>query len=345
MSRDEAPAFPLRDVWMIVVPVLPLIVFTVLTASLFDPAERLGFLDIARDRFVAQPQREYVHLGDMLTYYAVAAFHTLLCLSVIAVLVRWLRGLPARAARSGAVFLIVILLVLVGIGVFFGRNADTLVLVQVGFKAPCRLLEVADLPTQLTVPGCFGGGLSRLTWLAWFPTFSGMVATAFAAAFAYAVARAPVAPEGSADRDGSLAVWREQIEQRVRALQHGVYLLSAVLVSSTVTITQFAYLPVGLLTKDGDLAMAVSKYATGLSTLWGALFSVTLIATFAAPALRVFEEAYGRRGAATESDDLEQWLHEHVFQSVKRQLGTVLSLLAPLLVGPLSNLISSFSRF
>ena len=104
MSRDEAPAFPLRDVWMIVVPVLPLIVFTVLTASLFDPAERLGFLDIARDRFVAQPQREYVHLGDMLTYYAVAAFHTLLCLSVIAVLVRWLRGLPARAARSGAVF-------------------------------------------------------------------------------------------------------------------------------------------------------------------------------------------------------------------------------------------------
>ena len=72
---------------------------------------------------------------------------------------------------------------------------------------------------------------------------------------------------------------------------------------------------------------------------------MTLIATFAAPALRVFEEAYGRRGAATESDDLEQWLHEHVFQSVKRQLGTVLSLLAPLLVGPLSNLISSFSRF
>ena len=67
------------------------------------------------------------------------------------------------------------------------------------------------------------------------------------------------------------------------------------------------------------------------------------MATFVAPALRVFKEAYTEHGPVSDNPDLQLWLKEHVFQSVKRQLGTVLSLLAPLLVGPLSSLLSSFS--
>jgi len=90
-------------------------------------------------------------------------------------------------------------------------------------------------------------------------------------------------------------------------------------------------------------AYAVSKFATGLSTFWGALFSITLVATFAAPALRLLNEAYGRRTVLRDSPEFRLWLHEHVFQSIKRQLGTVLSLMAPLLVGPVSSLLSSFS--
>jgi len=143
---------------------------------------------------------------------------------------------------------------------------------------------------------------------------------------------------------GDEAAWRAALDARVQALQKAVYLLSAVLVSSTVTITLFAHLPVGLLPAGtGSLAAAVSKYATGLSTFWGALFSITLVATFAMPALHLLGRAYGRETAARDSDELRDWLQEHVFQSIKRQLATVLSLLAPLLVGPLSSLLSSVS--
>src|SRR6185503_2225296 len=123
---------------------------------------------------------------------------------------------------------------------------------------------------------------------------SGMAAVAVASAFAYASAW--VSPSSADTGDRRTSAWRETLEGRVKALQHSVYLLSAVLVSSTITITHFAHLPVGLLTsKEGafSLATAASRYATGLSTLWGALFSITLVATFAAPALRVFKEAYG----------------------------------------------------
>jgi hypothetical protein len=329
----------------VVVPVLPLMLFTVLLSWLIEPAARLAFLEITPDRFIARPQREYVHLGDMLTYYSLAALHTLLCVGVIAILLRRMRGLSAERLKSGAIFLVAILLLLVAIGVFFERKADEQVLVQLGFKATCRLVEAAALPTQLTAPGCFGAGINRFTWLAWLPTFSGMGATAVAAAFAYAMTCASSDPAAGDDRTSP--AWREAIEQRVRNLQHGVYLLSAVLVSSTITITQFAHLPVGLLlNKDGDLglAAAAAKYAAGLSTFWGALFSLTLIATFAVPALRVWEEAYGGGRATSGGVDLERWLDENVFQSIKRQIGTVLSLLAPLLAGPLSSLLSSFTR-
>jgi hypothetical protein len=344
MPKSAAPTFPLRDAWLAVVPLLPLMLFTGTLATLIDPAARLQFLQVAPEQFIARPQLEYVHLGDMLTYYSLAALHTLLCVAVIVVFIRRTSRLPRRRRDSAVAFLGAILLLLVAVGIFFERQADDQVLVQLGFKATCGLLEAARLSTHLTAPGCFGNGISRLTWLAWLPTFSGMAAVAVAAAFAYGTTC--VSPADAAG-DRSSPAWRETLEARVKALQHSVYLLSAVLVSSTITITQFSHLPVGLLAgKDGDLsiAAAAAKFAAGLSTFWGALFSLTLVATFAVPAMRLFEDAYGEPRAAAESADLQQWLDEHVFQSVKRQLGTVLSLLAPLLVGPLSSLLSSFSR-
>ena len=89
------------------------------------------------------------------------------------------------------------------------------------------------------------------------------------------------------------------------------------------------------------LGAAISKYASGLSTFWGALFSITLIACFAMPALRLLGAAYGNLESKGDHAELRRWLHDHVFQSIRRQLTTVFSLLAPLLVGPLSSLFSS----
>ncbi len=137
--------------------------------------------------------------------------------------------------------------------------------------------------------------------------------------------------------------WRTVFIQRTKALQKSVYALSTVLVSSTVAITIFAHLPTGLLTDSSGLATAVSKYAVGLSTFWGALFSLTLVATFAAPAFLLLRQAYGYQSVAEDAADLRVWLHEHVFVSIKKQLVNVASLLAPLLVGPLSSLLVSFA--
>jgi hypothetical protein len=51
---------------------------------LIDPAARLAFLEFDAGYFVARPQRDYIHLGDLLSYYSVGAFHSLLCLAVVA---------------------------------------------------------------------------------------------------------------------------------------------------------------------------------------------------------------------------------------------------------------------
>ena len=257
MPTSTAPIFLVRYAWLAVVPLLPLVLFTVLLSWLIDPAAQLAFLEIASDDFIPRPQREYVHLGDMLTYYSLATFHTLLCVAVISIFVHWMRRLPARRLQSALIFLGAILVLIVAVGVFFEREADRQVLVQLGFKTTCRLIEAAALPTQLTSPGCFGGGISRLTWLAWLPTFSGMIAVAVAAAFAYATTC--VSPPSAAEEDRSTPAWRETLSLRVKALQHSVYLLSAVLVSSTITITHFAHLPVGLLANtEGDFAIATA---------------------------------------------------------------------------------------
>lgn len=331
--------FPVGDAWLPLLPLLPLLLALLLLAPLIEADAQLEFLQIHGLDFIAEPQRSYVHLGDMLSYHALAAFHSLLCLGVIATFALWTLRLPGARRRGALVFLAVMLALIVALGFYLKEAANEVILVQLGYKAVCQLLDAAALPTDLVRRGaCFSAGISHLTWLAWVPTFSGIGATAFAAAFAYGAVRGLPAR----DTAGEEAAWRAALDTRVQALQKAVYLLSAVLVSSTVTITLFAHLPVGLLPAGpGSLAAAVATYATGLSTFWGALFSLTLVATFAVPALRLLNHAYGRESRARHSDELRDWLQAHVFQSLKRQLATVFSLLAPLMVGPLSSLLSS----
>lgn len=343
MPSSASPAFPLRDAWLPLTPLAPLVLAALLLTPLLDTAEQLAFLVVDANGFIDQPLRNYIHLGDMLSYHALAAFHTLLCLGVIVTFIIWLLRLPGRQRRGALVFLAAVFALLIVLIFYFKAEANRVVLVQLGYKAICQLIAAADLPTRLVVPGqCFKeGDISHLTWLAWVPTFSGIGATAFAAAFAYGTARNLPLHEESDE-----AAWRAALDGRIKALQRSVYLLSAVLVSSTVTITLFAHLPTGLLIDNRELALAgaVSKYASGLSTFWGALFSITLVATFAAPALRLLGAAYGAAQAehgGESSADLRRWLQEHVFQSIRRQFATALSLLAPLMVGPLSSLLSS----
>jgi hypothetical protein len=68
MPNTAPPIFPLRDAWLPILPVLPLALFAVLFSWLIDPAARLAFLEFDAGYFVARPQRDYIHLGDLLSY-------------------------------------------------------------------------------------------------------------------------------------------------------------------------------------------------------------------------------------------------------------------------------------
>ena len=335
MRKAGPPLSPLKHLWLAALPILPLILATMLVSSLINPDAELAFLEFDTGKYLASPLRDYRHLGDMLIYYALASIHGVLCFGVIAFFLHMMRKLPAQQRWNAAVFSVAIFALLLGLIFYFEAYANEIVLVQLGYKATCLALQSAPLPTDL-VESCFeDNGINKLTLLAWVPTFSGMGAVVFAAAFALGNADAMPKPSDPS--------WHTVVEQRTKALQMSVYALSAVLVSSTITITLFAHLPIGLLADESDLAKAISHYASGLSTFWGALFSLTLLATFAAPTFLLLRRAYAQEAATTKVEDLRAWLHEHVFVSIKKQLLNAASLLAPLLVGPLSSLFSSLA--
>jgi hypothetical protein len=335
MSKSGSSLFPLRHVWFFAIPLLPLILGTVFLRSLIDPQEQLAFLKISTIDYLEKPIREFIHLGDMLIYSSFASIHVVVCIGVIVYFANMMRKLPSRACRKSVAFAGVIAISLIGLVFYFEWKANDLVIVQLGYKAICMAIETAELSTSLA-SRCFEEGVfTKLTLLAWIPTFSGMGAVVFAAGFAYGNADGLPAFED--------AEWRTVFNERVKGLQKSLYAFSMVLVSSTIVITIFAHLPAGLLKDSSGLATAVSKYAVGLSTFWGALFSLTLAATFAAPAFLLLRQAYGYQSVAEDAANLRVWLHEHVFVSIKKQLVNVASLLAPLLVGPLSSLLASFA--
>jgi len=333
---------PARDAWLAALPFLPLVALGAALTHLVDPAQQLAFLAYDESVYRPQPARSFVHLGDMLTYYALAGVHVCICLGAAGWFFSRMTRLPAAQRTRAFRFLRTALLILVPLVLFYVIFADDSVIVQLGFKATCVALETARLPTALSGAGCFApGGISTLTLLAWIPTFSGMGAALFAAACADgSVTNLPSRTEPN---------WQAALDGRIRTLERSVYVLSAVLVSSTITITLFARLPLGLFPDGSALAGAMSAYVVGLSTFWGGLFTLTLLATFAGPAWQLLRHAEGK-GAWRTADagveaapDLGAWLQEHVFVTVKRQFGNIVSLLAPLLVGPLSSLLSSLT--
>lgn len=60
------------------------------------------------------------------------------------------------------------------------------------------------------------------------------------------------------------------------------------------------------------------------------------------PAALLLRQASGYQSVAEDAAGLRVWLHGHVFVSIKNQLVNVASVLAPLLIGPVSSLLASF---
>ena len=325
---------PVRDAvdfrawpWLAALPVLPLL--AAMTIMQVMPGTLLQLPALTSNDILADPDLRLVHMGDLLAYSAVAFLHSVVCLGAIVTLVAWLRGLP-KAVRSRAKTLIgiqlVILLVLV-VAVYL--LAADLALVRVAFRNVCVLLSQAPLGTGIA-EGCeVAGVLSPLVYLAWLPTFAGMGIVIVASSL-MAAATAPLGDDEE--------TWKAGFALRSRLLQRGLYLLSTVLVTSLLTFVLFAHLPVGLVAEETSQA-ALTNYAGGLSAFMGVLFTLTLVATVAAPGILLFREARLLESRAENPVALHDWLQAEIFVSTRKQLINAAVMLAPLLAGPVGSLL------
>ena len=220
--------------------------------------------------------------------------------------------------------------------------ANNLMLTQLGYKSICILLSKASLQTLLVWPdlngghageACFSTVINKLEWLAWTPVMLGVLAVITASTFATIMASQPI-PSGDKQ-------WRPAFLERIKLLQKIFYLLSLVLVSSTVTIFQFSSLPLDLLA-DQSLKVTLTNFINGLTAFCGGMFTASLFATFVPAALLFLRHARDHQKGPAIPSDFGLWLYESVFVS-KKQMMNALMMIAPMLVGPLSHLLQKLS--
>lgn len=295
--------------------------------------------------YIDEPFKILTHLSNLLTYLSTTAVHGIACLFVIGFFFYQIHQLPKDLIKRAYLYIGITTATFFMLAVIVRIYANDLILTQLGYKSICILLSKAELQTSLVWPdpgtvdshtgeACFHARNTRLVWLAYTPIMLGMLAVMMASVFTTVMASAPIP---SADKQ-----WRPQFLSRIKLLQKSFYLLSLVLVTSTITILYFTSLPLELL-KDNALVSALGKFFNGLTAFWGGLFTATLFATFTPAALLLIRQARNYQSGPATPSGLGQWFYENVFVSIKRQAMNVLVMIAPMLVGPFSDLLKGMS--
>lgn len=268
--------------------------------------------------FLTGDAADVVHTGGLLTYLSLVLFHLTVCAAAGLYYLWQMQSLPDRLRRRSmwlaAASLPLFMLVLGVAYVLLPTSA------ALSFSNVRQLLNLANQHVDETL----------LLMLTFVPIFGGLFAVACAAAKASSVEAELAEPMESK--------WRDAFAKRVQVLQRGFYVLSAVLVTSTVTVSLFFHLPVELAVDDG-VKQAINAYAGGLTVFWGTIFTLTLLATFAPSALALVRIAQRHEGMVKSRAEFRGWLRDQIYISAPKQLRTVAALLAPLIVGPLGNLL------
>ena len=340
--------FPIFLLLSVVIPALPFFLSAATLSFFVNPtlvAKGLfvKHLFAANIGFIDQPQKTLIHLSDLLAYFSITSVHAIICLIVIGYFLYQIHQLPSVLKRRSYLCMSITTVTWFIFAYIIKSHANELMLTQLGYKSICVLLAKADLQTSLvwSDPGggnsgeaCFLPKPTRLVWLAYTPVMLGVLAIISASAFSSVLASEPIP---SADEH-----WRPCFLARIKIVQKSFYLLSLVLVTSTVTILLFTSLPSELLT-DMALKAALNKYINGITAFWGGLFTATLFATFAPAVFMFIGHTVDHRKRSTSSSDLREWLHESVFVSIKKQVINALMMIAPMLIGPLGNLLQKLS--
>lgn len=366
--------FPLGLLWFVLIPALPFLL-SLASISFFIDAQPINISenthnhqhsqedaptsivnDVTQTVFIASllhtkidyldfTERTLNHISNLLTYLSVTSLHAIICLLVISFFFYKIHQLPSVIIKRAYLFLFITTAAFLLIAYIIHLLANDLILTQLGYKSICILLSKAELPTNLvwadpsgahSGTACFEKRLTHLVWLAYLPIFLGVLAIILATTFTIAMASQAINKAG--------AQWREQFLERVKNLQKSFYLMSVVLVSSTITILLFTSLPIDLL-KDQVLIEALNKLFVSLTAYWGAIFTTTLFATFLPACLLLIinttDHYYFYISNTEQKNSFSQWLHESVFVSFKKQITHVFLIISPMLVGPINDLIKS----
>jgi hypothetical protein len=180
------------------------------------------------------------------------------------------------------------------------------------------------------------------------PTWLGIAAVLAMAGAAYAQLQRfppPIGDTGRARATYAGAIWAR--------LRRCCYLLSLVLVTSTIAASIFFHLPASfaLPEKAAELPLIhrLDDYASELSVFWGCVYTVTLIAAVGVPMLlfqsRVGTRVEGLSADAEGEEEHKQLTETGILAGGTDQLKYVASCLAPLAAGPITNFIQVSSLF
>lgn len=328
-SQADPPPPPWAALWpWFVLPALPLLAGLVALQVLAGDGFTFAAAVPKGDASAVAAKGTWPFFEGLMVYAAMAGLHVTLCGFWIIYMGRRIQGFPL-ATRSRLWLLIAFLLLVLAVLGVFARDYDAAL--QLTYRNTCELLSTANAAHRLVTVDCHGSEMNRLFWLAATPTVAGLIVAILAAALAASVTAPLPHP--------SEAAWRTAFTGRIQLLRTVLYMTSAVLVTSTITMNLFLRLPVPTL--DKLAAPAAASHASGMTVFWGTVMTLTLIVVFAPAVYALMEAAHRHATAAGDAPETSAWVEEQLRASVPQKLGSLVAILAPLLVGPVGGLLET----
>lgn len=322
--------------WPMFPPLVPLLGAAVILQFLAPP-------DLSPVEFVkpllAEKGLVARHLGGRMTYSAVVFVHVVLCLGAVYYYWDGLREIPGYLRKN--VYIAVLIEALLVLGALIGLSYADMAAYKLTYFNIREVFNIEQGVGRDLLDPVFQWGFSKLSIAVFLPTAVGVVTVIMAAGIASSAARElPDATEPE---------WPQRFKDRTQTLQQSFLLLSAVLVTSTLAASLFFHLPTEMFEFKDHLTIkdALIGYARGLSVFWGTIYTLTLIAVFAPPALvlRYRARSFARDTLQKESLlEFREWLADQdLTVSIKRHLGNLGVLLAPMMAGPIGSILQSLA--
>ncbi|MEE8302328.1 MAG: hypothetical protein V3S24_07820 [Candidatus Tectomicrobia bacterium] len=267
------------------------------------------------------------HISHRMVYAAMAYFHVAVCLCATLFFWDQLRGFPQFLRHRAYAFMISEAVFFLGIWLFW--RGPEVALYRLSYLNIKELLLRTEAGADITT-----GLVTKLSMFATVPQGFGVVAVIVAVGVA-----GSVAGNLSEARESE---WRQRFAVRVHTLQRCFLGLSAVLVTSTLTMMLFFQFPAEL-AADSNTKMVLSHYARGLTVFWGMVYTLTLIATFAPAAVFLRNTLRRQQQGVGSPEEFREWVAQKVLVSPQRVLGNLAALLAPVLAGLLGTLLKSLA--